>query len=49
MKNEVLPVYFKGIKENIYAGFWSRFVALILDGLILLPLTVTIPFVNGFR
>lgn len=33
--------------ENIYAGFWIRFFAWIIDFLILLPLSLLINYVNG--
>jgi len=37
MKNELLPTRFQGINEDVYAGFWVRVAAKLLDFVILLP------------
>ena len=40
MKNELLPIRFQGINDVVYAGFWVRVAAILLDFIILLPIIV---------
>lgn len=46
MANHILPVTIPGINESIYAGFWIRLAAMLLDFIILLPYTFIVLFVN---
>ncbi|OJU48131.1 MAG: hypothetical protein BGN96_05335 [Bacteroidales bacterium 45-6] len=47
MKNELLPTRFEGIEENVYAGFWVRVAARLLDFVILLPIAGLVLYVNN--
>ena len=47
MKNELLPTKFQGINEDVYAGFWVRLGAKLLDFIILLPITGLVFYVNS--
>jgi uncharacterized RDD family membrane protein YckC len=47
MKRELLPTKFPGIESEVYAGFWIRAAAKILDFIILLPLVGILLYVNG--
>lgn len=47
MKNELLPIRFQGINENVYAGFWVRVAARLLDLIILLPIMGLVLYVNS--
>jgi uncharacterized RDD family membrane protein YckC len=47
MKNEILPVRFEEINDNIYAGFWSRLGSQLLDFLILIPYILILNYLNG--
>ena len=47
MKNELLPPRFSSISGDVYAGFWIRVAAKILDGLIMLPFIGLIMYVNS--
>lgn len=41
------PLTIEGIPENIYAGFWIRLGALLLDFLIVLPVSLLTLYLNG--
>lgn len=47
MNNQELPPYFDNDSESIYANFGARFGALLLDGLILAPMTIAIMLWNA--
>lgn len=47
MKRELLPTKFPGIESEVYAGFWIRAAAKILDFIILLPLAGILLYING--
>ena len=47
MKNKVLPFRFDEIDDNIYAGFWPRLGALLLDFIILIPYIILLHSLNG--
>lgn len=47
MKNELLPTRFLGINENVYAGFWIRVGAKILDAIVLLPVMGLVFYFNS--
>ena len=47
MKRELLPTKFPGIESEVYAGFWIRAAAKILDFIILLPLAGISLYING--
>lgn len=41
------PLSLEGVTENIYAGFWIRLGALLLDFLIVLPVSLLTLYING--
>ena len=47
MKNELLPSWFQGINEDVYAGFWVRVAAKLLDFMVLLPVMGLVFYVNS--
>lgn len=47
MKNELLPTRFQGIEENVYAGFWIRLAAKVIDLIILLPVVGLVFYINS--
>jgi len=47
MERELLPTKFPGIGSEVYAGFWIRVAAKILDFVILLPLAGILLYANG--
>jgi uncharacterized RDD family membrane protein YckC len=47
MKNELLPTRFNGINEVVYAGFWVRVAARLLDFIVLLPVMGLVFYING--
>lgn len=47
MTTKQTPLLINGIHENIYAGFWLRFGALLLDVIIMSPLIILYIFING--
>jgi uncharacterized RDD family membrane protein YckC len=47
MKNELLPARFQGINEDVYAGFWVRVAAKLLDFIILLPIMGLVLYVSS--
>jgi uncharacterized RDD family membrane protein YckC len=49
MSNKIIPIKINGINENIYSGFWSRLGANLLDGLILIPTSFLLLFINSFN
>jgi len=44
-----IPLKIEGIDENFYSGFWSRFVANFLDGLIIIPYSLLLIYLNSFH
>jgi len=42
-----IPLKITGVSESIYAGFWSRFGAMLLDAIIITPVVFLIIFMNG--
>lgn len=47
MNNQELPPFFDNTSESVYANFGARFGALLLDGLILAPMTIAFIFWNA--
>lgn len=47
MKNELLPARFQDINEDVYAGFWVRVAAKLIDFIILLPVIGLVLYVSG--
>ncbi len=47
MKSELLPTRFHGINEDVYAGFWIRVAAKLVDFIILLPVMGLVFYVNS--
>ena len=47
MKNELLPTKFQGINQDVYAGFWVRLAAKLLDFIILLPVLGLVLYINS--
>jgi len=47
MNKELLPTTFPGINGDVYAGFWIRTAAKLLDFMMLLPLTGLIIYLDG--
>jgi uncharacterized RDD family membrane protein YckC len=47
MKNELLPTKFQDINEDVYAGFWVRVAAKLLDLIILLPVIGLVFYVKS--
>jgi len=43
------PVYSPWRKDKIYAGFWIRFAALLLDFIILLPVSLIFVYISSFN
>jgi uncharacterized RDD family membrane protein YckC len=48
MPSNIIPMEIEGINDKIYSGFWSRFGANLLDGLIFIPYSFLLLFVNSF-
>jgi uncharacterized RDD family membrane protein YckC len=44
----MIPKTIPTVKEDIYAGFWPRFFAGFIDGLIFLPLLYLFKYIDGF-
>ena len=40
MGNNIVPLKIKGIEQSIYAGFWLRLGAFILDTIIFIPINI---------
>jgi uncharacterized RDD family membrane protein YckC len=49
MANKIIPLEIEGINDKIYSGFWSRLGANLLDGLIIIPFSLMILFINSFN
>jgi uncharacterized RDD family membrane protein YckC len=49
MANKIIPLEIEGINDKIYSGFWSRLGANLLDGLIIIPFSLAILFINSFN
>lgn len=47
MRNKILPVYLENSFEQLYGNFGYRFAALLLESLILLPITLVVLFINN--
>jgi uncharacterized RDD family membrane protein YckC len=47
MNNNRVPLKINGINENIYAGFWLRVWAQILDAVFVLPVLFLLLYLNG--
>lgn len=47
MKNELLPTKFSGVYDEVYAGFWIRVAAKILDFIIMLPVIGLLLYIDG--
>jgi len=47
MADKKTPLKIDGIKESIYAGFWTRLGSLLLDFLIMLPYVFLVLYLNG--
>ena len=47
MKNELLPAKFQGVNGDVYAGFWVRVAASLLDFIILLPIMGLVLYVSS--
>jgi len=47
MTNRLLPTKFKEIQGSIYAGFWHRIGALLLDFVIVYPYVLLLEYING--
>jgi len=47
MKNELLPKRFPGLNGEVYAGFWIRVAAKLVDVIIMLPVIVLLMYVNS--
>lgn len=47
MKKELLPTRFNGINEVVYAGFWVRVAAKLLDFIVLLPIMGLVFYINS--
>lgn len=47
MNNNRVPLKINGIKEDIYAGFWLRVWAQILDAVFVLPVLFLLLYLNG--
>jgi uncharacterized RDD family membrane protein YckC len=43
-----IPLALEGISESIYAGFWRRFAALLLDALLIIPVGLLIAYLNSY-
>jgi uncharacterized RDD family membrane protein YckC len=47
--NKIIPVEIEGINDKIYAGFWSRLGANLLDGLILIPYSFLLLYIYSLN
>jgi uncharacterized RDD family membrane protein YckC len=47
MRNKILPVYLENSFERLYGNFGYRFAALLLETLILIPITLVVLFINN--
>ncbi|MDR1322184.1 MAG: RDD family protein [Gracilibacteraceae bacterium] len=47
MTNKIIPIEIEGINDKIYAGFWLRFYAGLLDGLITMPYFLLLLLINS--
>jgi uncharacterized RDD family membrane protein YckC len=48
MKPEIIPVEIVEINDNIYSGFWPRLGAMLLDGIIMIPVLIVTIFLDSF-
>jgi len=49
MEDKQLPVHLEGSYDSIYGNFGYRFAALLLDGIILAPMTIGFLFYNSLN
>jgi len=49
MPAKIIPLEIEGINDKIYSGFWSRLGANLLDGLIILPVSLVFLFINSIN
>lgn len=49
MTNKIIPLTINGINDSIYAGFWTRFTASLLDIIILLPYFLLLQYLNSLN
>jgi len=49
MPAKIIPLEIEGINDKIYSGFWSRLGANLLDGLIILPVSLVFIFINSIN
>jgi len=49
MPAKIIPIEIEGINDKIYSGFWSRLGANLLDGLIILPVSLVFIFINSIN
>jgi len=49
MTQKLIPIQFETIDDNIYAGFWKRLGAFLIDLLIILPLGFGIAYLTGLE
>lgn len=47
MKNELLPITFPGINNDVYADIWTRIGAKLIDFVVMLPVAGLILYING--
>jgi uncharacterized RDD family membrane protein YckC len=47
MPTKIIPIEIEGINDKIYSGFWSRLGANLLDGLIIMPISILILVINS--
>lgn len=47
MTDKQTPLQIEGISESIYAGFWTRLGALLLDFIFILPVVFLVLYLNG--
>jgi uncharacterized RDD family membrane protein YckC len=47
MEKELLPAKFSGINDEVYAGFWIRLAARLVDLIIMLPFIALVGYVGG--
>jgi uncharacterized RDD family membrane protein YckC len=49
MKNTILPKEFPELNDSIYAGFWRRLGAFLIDLLIIAPITISIFYIQNLH
>jgi uncharacterized RDD family membrane protein YckC len=49
MSGKMIPLEIEGINDNIYSGFWPRLGANLIDGLIFMPYSFLLLFINSFN